>query len=249
MSIPDFSQAGSDGAPDTEPTPWRRGIVYTRRPDQPVSLDADREYQIVVSFKRKRRPGERGDGYSDVYRRVRSIAETRISQLNCTEPGIARRLRIICHGWRSLGEGEGLTTAFVAIGLLYAARGDDAAPAEPEPNEEDLKQPGGTPLDALSRLVPKRADEIYNEFDFTDGSTASAEPLIVSYGESVSRCEGIDFQPFIRRAEQFADFYQGLVRNLAASPSSEPIQMIRRRWYCVTDPNLVTVELLFHLAI
>lgn len=235
--------------PETVPTQWRRGLVYTRRSDQAVALDPGREYQVTVSFKRRRRPGERNHGYSDVYHRVRTIAETRISQLNCTEPGIARRVRIICQGWRPLGETEGITTAFVGVGLLYCARADDSAPGEPEPLEEDLKRPGGTPLDALSRLVPKRADEIYNEFDFTDASTASAEPLIVSYGESVSQCEGIDFQPFIRRAQQFADFYKGLVRKLAASPSSEPLQMVRRRWYCITDPNLVTVELLFDLAI
>jgi hypothetical protein len=62
---------------------------------------------------------------------------------------------------------------------------------------------------------------------------------MVSYGESVRSCRGLDYRPFVEPAERMAEFYNNLL------PNSGPIHIIRRSWYCVTDPNLVTVEVHF----
>src|SRR6266849_8560216 len=55
-----------------------------------------------------------------------------------------------------------------------------------------LRSPGGATLEVLTRFAPQRADEFYNEFDFSDPSDESTDPVILSYGESVPTCEGIN---------------------------------------------------------
>src|SRR6185312_15195624 len=54
-------------------------------------------------------------------------------------------------------------------------------------------------VEILARLAPQRANEIYNEFDFSHPSEPGVGPTILSYGESAPVCEGIDFQPYRRR--------------------------------------------------
>jgi hypothetical protein len=65
----------------------------------------------------------------------------------------------------------------------------------------------GTTLEEFVRLAPQTADEIYNEFDFTDPSTPHTDVVTVSYGEPFSGDDAIDFWPFMERAERLARFY------------------------------------------
>src|SRR5438445_12888405 len=88
---------------------------------------------------------------------------------------------------------------FITIGLVCPEQAGAYPKGENEPSAEALRSPGGATLEVLTRFAPQRADEFYNEFDFSDPSDQSTDPVILSYGESVPTCEGINFQPFVQR--------------------------------------------------
>jgi hypothetical protein len=48
-------------------------------------------------------------------------------------------------------------------------------------------------LEEVERLAAQSADEIYNEFDFTDPSSAETAPLTFSYGELPAPNASLDF--------------------------------------------------------
>ncbi|MBI2688888.1 MAG: hypothetical protein HYX27_21505 [Acidobacteria bacterium] len=62
-----------------------------------------------------------------------------------------------------------------------------------DPIEEAPLLPDGASVEELARLAPQSADELYNEFDFTEPSTADTDPVTVSYGERVSSTEAVGF--------------------------------------------------------
>jgi hypothetical protein len=70
---------------------------------------------------------------------------------------------IVCHGWRLLGDAGNIAVAFITL----AVRSQHFA-GEPPPSDDGLRSSGGASLAEVARLAPQRADEIYNEFDFTD---------------------------------------------------------------------------------
>jgi hypothetical protein len=69
---------------------------------------------------------------------------------------------VVCHGWRNLGEGSEIATAFIAVDLHFAGSEAGEWPGESEPTEEMLFSPGGAGLEDLARIAPQRADEFYN---------------------------------------------------------------------------------------
>ena len=96
----------------------------------------------------------------------------------------------------------------------------------------------------LEGLAPQRADEIYNEFDFTDPSTPGADPITLSYGESISgRDLNLDFRPFVERAEKVARYYHALLQSLGEA-STRSFQVRRREWFLASE-TLVTIQIFF----
>ena len=241
----DFLQPDSDGALGPDMNEWRKGLVYTAKPEIPSPLRPGQEYRITVAFKRKTGTTEAFTGYGELYQRVTAIAKARISQLKCANTGEAPYTWLMCHGWRCLGDAQDIATAFITIGLVCPEQAGAYPKGENEPSAEALRSPGGATLEVLTRFAPQRADEFYNEFDFSHPSDESTDPVILSYGESVPTCEGINFQPFVQRAEKLASFYHDLLQTFAAVPGAEQLRIIRRKWYCVTHPNLVTIEVHF----
>jgi len=241
----DFLQPGSDGALAPDLNEWRRGLVYTAKPAIPSLLRPGREYRITVAFKRKVGTSKAFTDYGELYQRVTAIAKARISQLMCPGTGEPPQTRVMCHGWRCLGDTNGVATAFITMGLVCASQGDSVAQGDDAPTAEALMSPGGATLETLTRFAPQRADELYNEFDFSDLSGPGSDPVILSYGESVPTCEAMNFQPFVERAEKLASFYYDLLQALAGASRVAALKIIRREWYCVTNPNLVTVHVHF----
>ena len=151
----------------------------------------------------------------------------------------------MCHGWRCFGDTKNIATAFITMALSCPGQDGPIAPGEDAPTAEELTSPGGATLETLTRCAPQRADELYNEFDFTDPSGTNSDPVILSDGESVPACEAINFQPFVQRAEKLAGFYCDLFQALTGASKAEALKIIRREWYCVTNPSLVTVHIHF----
>jgi hypothetical protein len=109
-----------------------------------------------------------------------------------------------------------------------------------EPLEESLLSPGGASLEELMRVSPQRADEIYNEFDFTEPFDHS--PVTLSYGEPTSG-PARDFEPIVQRAERLAEVYHSFLKELGETHSGA-FRIIHRGWFLANN-DFATVHVCF----
>ena len=133
-----------------------------------------------------------------------------------------------------------ISMAFIMLELRCAPLGASQVKGEPEPAEQDLLSPGGASLEQLALLSPQRADEVYNEFDFTDLSTPESDPITFSYGETVSASVAVDFEPFVHRAERQARIYHAFLKDLGETRSTA-FRILQREWF-FADNDFVTVH-------
>jgi hypothetical protein len=234
-----FLAPGSDGELDPGTGLWRKGLVYTRT-GLPL-LSTEQNHRISVGFKRGVGAAHPFRGFQEVYQRVATIANRRISQLTCPETGERPGRIILCHEWRWLG--DKIVTALITVGLRCSDQGGMDVQGEPVPTEEALRSPGGATLEELARFAPQRADEIYNEFDFTDPSTPNTDLVTLSYGEPISDGDTVDFRPFVERAERLARSYHALLQTLGEA-SSQPLRIKRREWFLASQ-TFVTIHICF----
>lgn len=232
---------GTDGELAPGANLWRKGLVYTTRAGAPDPLSGH-DYRISVGFKRGLCSGDANSGFQDVYRRVVAVARHRISQLTCPGSAEVPHGIILGHTWRPLG--DNIVTALVTLSLRCPAQNGVDLTGEPTPTVQALSSPGGATLAELERLAPQRADEVYNEFDFTDSSTPHTDPITLSYGEAISGREpNLDFRPFLERAAKVARSYHALLQSLGeASPG--PFEIRRREWFLASD-TFVTIHICF----
>ena len=219
-----FLPSGQDDELDPFADIWRKGIVYTARAAPAMS----RGYRVSVGFKRGVSAERPLTSFRDLYDRVAFVGRQRI-------PDGA----IVCQGWRLLGDTGNIAAAFITL----AVRSQDLA-GEPSPTDDELSAPGGASLADLARLAPQRADEIYNEFDFTDPSAAT-HLITVSYAEPIPEIPGgesTDFKPFVDRAERFANSYHHLLQHFGEV--NTPFRPTHREWF-LADRKLVTVHICF----
>ena len=237
-----FLAPGADGelAPGTRL--WRKGLVYTTRTGPSGQFSGD-DYRISVGFKRGVASVRATAGFHDVYRRVVTVARHRISQLTCPNTGEGPRSIILGHTWRPLG--ENIVTSLITLCLRCSGQNGIEGKGEQPPTEEALRSPGGATLEELERLAPQRADEIYNEFDFTDPSTPNTDPITLSYGESISGSDpSLDFRPFVERAERVARSYHTLLQSLGEA-SAQSFRIQRREWFLASQ-SFVTIHICFN---
>jgi hypothetical protein len=246
-----FSEPGGEGDLDPSANIWKKGIVFTRRAAS-TEFPADSEgcrfpgYRISVGFKRgvSHRPVV---GFQDLYGRVFSAGTRRVAELVSANQNLATTASIVCHGWRLLGEGGKpvepnergkIAIAFVMLSLRAAGNEKDG---EREPTVADLGSPGGSSFEDLVRVEPQRAEEIYNEFDF---SNSTSDQVTVSFGENIPSSEDgvFDFGPTVERAEKFARAYHGALASLGEVDT--PFRVVRREWF-LADPRFVTVHICF----
>jgi hypothetical protein len=238
-----FLAPGRDGALGPGIDLWQKGLVCTTRGGRSPLRSTGQNYRISVLFKRVE-AAQQFTGFHEVYRRVAAIANHRVSQLTCPETGETPDSIIVCHGWRRTG--ENIVTAWMTVGLRCTDQGWIDVQGETPAAGEALRFPGGATLEELARVAPQRADEIYNEFDFTDPSTPNADVVVtLSYGESVSGEDTVDFRPFVERAERTAHSYHSLLQTFGEA-GSQPFRIRCREWF-LTSPTLVTIHICFDL--
>lgn len=238
---PNFLAPGGDGELDPGRSLWRKGLVYTTRTGVAHQSTAQ-NYRISVGFKRGVGVAHAFTGFHEVYRRVATIANHRVSQLTCPETGETPGSMILCHAWRCLG--DNIVTALITLGLRCSDQSGMGVQGEPVPTEEALRSPGGATLEELAKLAPQRADEIYNEFDFTDPLTANTDPVTLSYGEPISGSDTVvDFRPFVERAERVARSYHALLQTIGEA-SARPFGIHRREWFLASQ-TFVTIHICF----
>ena len=238
-----FSLPGSDGELVPSSNIWRKGLVFTQRVRTQALPTVKPGYRVSVSFKRSISEKYPLAGFHDLYQRVAFVANQRISALTLLDNNEQLVSVILCHGWRLLGDTGKLATAFTTLGIQAPGENETKVEGEQVPTDDDLRSPGGTSLDNLTVLAPQRADEFYNEFDFTDASTPSSDPITFSYAETILDDDPADFAPFVERAEEFARSYHTLLTCLGEVHS--PFRVMRREWF-LADRRLVTVHICFN---
>lgn len=248
--MPDFSQPGEDGTLPSGVPEWRdglgelttRGLVYTSRGARSV-LPCDQKYRITAGFKQRVAKGSSFTKYADVYQRVTRLAGARAAEMSCAH-GEPLHTRILGHTWACIrGSSYDFPTAAL-VSELSCSRGARSE-GEPEPTTSALVMPGGTPPDEFSRIASQPSEEFYNEYDVGDQPGTNAEPISFSYGEHVETCAGIDYAPFVERAENRARFHYSLVTGLS-SAATVPFAIFRRQWWAVPN-TLVAVVVYFQV--
>lgn len=126
---------------------------------------------------------------------------------------------------------------------LRCCVGRDEDTLEWEPTDQDFLEPGGSPLEELARLNPQYADELYNEFDFTDSSAQEADFVIMSYGERIPAVSSLDFEPFVRRAEKQAERYYRFLEDQGETQCGS-LRIVHREWFLANN-DFVTVHVCF----
>lgn len=238
--MPDFLQQGSEGSLPEGFAVWRRGVTYTARPEILAPLQRGQEYWINATVRWKVERDREFTDYAELYDACTGILRAR-------EAALASREGEPLHTWRqwhawwcgsvadkypAAGDAK-VACASITVGLTYPRIG--------QPRTDGLKAPGAAELLAPSRLEnipPQRADETHIVFDFNDPSTAGSE-ITLSYGEYVPPALGINFEPFVQRAERLAEFYQPLLLQEGR------FEIIRREWFRITDSNFVVVMIYF----
>jgi hypothetical protein len=231
-----FLLPGRDGDFDPSLNIWRKGVVFTIRRAPEVTPG----YRVSVAFKRIVSSTQALVSFRDLYERVASVGNQRVSELIAANP--SSEAVIVCHGWRLLGDAGNIAAAFITLALRSANESGSDFIGEPAPTDEDLLVPGGTRLEDLGRLAPHLEYEFYNEFDFTDPAVPTSDSITVSYAETIpeSLADSINFEPLVGRAETFAKSYHSRLKILGEVNS--PFRPIRREWF-FADPRLATVHI------
>ena len=92
----------------------------------------------------------------------------------------------------------------------------------------------------FSRIASRPSEEFYNEYDTGAEPGTNTEPISFSYGEHVETCSGIDYAPFVERAENRARFHYSLLAAVSGA-TKVPFAILRRNWWAVPDTLVVVV--------
>lgn len=229
---PDFTQPGNDGELPAGFKEWQRGVTYTVRPEMLAPLVPGREYNLLVSVRRTVPKDQEFTAYGDLYHRAAAIASGRAAA--------GSHAWIKGHGWASKEFGaHRFVFAFLTLGLT--AGGEKPVGLNP-PTPEALMAPGHDPPGIFTSkpIEPKSIDETYTDFDHRDPDCAYPDIVLFSYGEYVPSAEGLDFEPYIARAETMAKFHRGLIEE-------GPLDIVRREWMCATHPDLAVIHIYFRV--
>ena len=245
--MPDFCQPGKEGALPRGVPEWRdglgglmtRGLIYTARGASSF-LRCDQKYRITAGFKQKVAKTSSFTGYVDIYQRVTRLAASRAAEICCAH-GEPLHARIAGHSWSCIPGGDWNFPMAALVTELSCRRGA-CNQGEPAPTPGALVVPGGTSREEFSRVASHPSEEFNSEYDVGDPAGTVAEPFSFSYGEHVEACVGINYAPFVERAEHRARLHHGeLVVSGAAKLS---FAVLRRDWWAVPD-NLVVVVVYF----
>jgi hypothetical protein len=231
-SAPDFDNPGADGVLPEGFVPWRWSVTHTIRPEMLSPLKSGTEYKLVVSTGRR---ADSGAGFADLYARARAITDARIHQLQCADRDRTMHSRIFAQGWFK-HDTINFARAFITTAVVSLRAGESAPQGEVPPTPEELTVPGGLTRAEATRSNPNRAfDEAYSEADVRDLSNPAENVFMFSYGEYVKSSGGLLYGPYVERAESF-------VRSYPLGLSAATAKVLRREWWCVTNPDMVVVQ-------
>ena len=155
------------------------------------------------------------------------------------------RPRIISQGWYTSGFLKA-AAAHITLGVSCLKPEDPMPEGAPAPTFGQLEVPGGeTPLNHAVESVlfdrARRIDEGYHYVDLRGRADRDANIFLISYAEYVSKAQGIDYGPYVQRAENLGRFHVLFLEKERRS-STDPVRVIRREWFCTTSPDVVVVH-------
>jgi hypothetical protein len=238
----DYANPGNDGGVlPNDFIPWRWVLSYTVHPELLTPAKLGQERRFVVSVLRKVYNAE-NPGYADLYERAVTIVKGRASRAQCAVPDARLHTPIVAHGWFTHPK-VNLARVFITLGAVYLKEGEAGPQGLMPPMSADLAKQGGMTPDNSALPAEQVKQRVYESYTFADHDN-SAPPdtniFTVSYGEYVPTCSGIDYAPFVRRAEDLAEFHFSMLKQLPLSPT---LQIVRREWFCVTSPDIAVVHL------
>ena len=196
---------------------WRRGAVHTIR--RMEILPKDRPYRMLVGVREQIANNDVVSSYDDLYDRAAAITATRCGEFAAHSP----QSWIAFQAW---GRYDGiLSFRFATITTMLTASGPGES-GLPAPSPAELSVPAGK-IPAAAVSPTRHFDEIYNDFSF--GSPQ--ETVMFSYGEYVPSTDGLDFTPFLARAERSARLYHRTLNNRG------DFRILRREWLFAGDAN------------
>jgi hypothetical protein len=223
---PDFSRPGNDGEslPDGF-NPWRSCVSYTARPEIYAPLAYGREYLVLV------RALQTGASYAELYRRAFAIANGRVGKLQCNE-GQSLNSRISAQGWFRY-ETLDVPTAYLTMIVAAHKPGDPVVEGLSLPTEEELAAAGGmTPENTPAPIVTGKL--ILESYTDPGPIRDNQDIFLISYGEYADSLDGIDYAPFVERAERLVRFHLEFLEDRWT--------IMRREWFCATTPDIVVVH-------
>jgi hypothetical protein len=236
--MPDFSQAGSDGALPDDFKEWQWGVVYTVRPEMRAPLIRGREYRTMAMRRRRIEKDQPPPTYTGLYQRAAAIVAARVADL--APQGSDLRNWIAGQSWGRFGEAHPFAYASIGIGLLLPNEGQAVPTGLNAPTPSELLEPALPP--AVNSQQP---EEVYNDFDFRDPASPLSTICLFSYGEMVPSHRGLTFESFVERAEGLARKHRDLLNPEAAE---EPLSIVRREWMWATSPDVAVVHVYFQTS-
>jgi hypothetical protein len=197
------------------------------------------EHRFVVSVLRK--TAAENLGFEDLYNRAAKIARARATLLKCKQPDTFLHTRILNQGWFTHADAN-LARAFLTIGATHLRDGDPRPDGQAVPAAEALAAPGGmTPENtALSvEHLNKRVYEVYTDADVRIPAASDTNIFTMSYGVYVPSCSEVHYAPLVERAQELARFHF----SMTSSTNDRSIQIVRREWFCATNPDIAVVHL------
>lgn len=213
-------------------------MAYTVRPELLSELKCGEEYMVGANVVRHLRD-DGSFGFADLYARASAIASFRARQLTCQKDCGSLHTRVAMHTWFR-HEAVTAVRAAVTLGVRCLGDGETGPEGETYPSPESLSAPGGMTRERMAAMPIglKGFDEVYTD---GDGRKDPQENGIFtfSYGEYVKSTEGLDYSPFIQRAENLTKFH---VEDVEGRPYRQD-NIVRREWFCATNPDIAVVHI------
>jgi hypothetical protein len=237
----DYSRPGSEGELPSGFQEWKRGVTYTVKPEMLAPLAVGRVYRVFAGVFGKAATSGSND-YSDVYRRATAILNERIEEFRCVEKTRPLHTWISAHAWLTPKLVSQAVYAVVSMGILYPGDHDVKPQGQRAPTATELRLPGGLTRDKLTETAIPRPEESYVAFDGGDPADPKSDIVMFSYGEYVPSADGLNFEPFVRRAERRARSHCRIMEDRSRA---RPLSIVRRQWFCATNPDIAVVHVYF----
>ena len=145
---------------------------------------------------------------------------------------------LLNHGWFRYNV-TNIPTAFLTMGIVCLKQGDPIPQGESAPTQKQLAAPGGATPDNFTlpqAALNSRIEESYSAGDVRDPLDAGPGIFLFSYGEYVHSADGIDYNPFVERAEHITQLHLPFLESNSRS-IKDAFKIVRREWFCATNQS------------